>query len=294
MVHETNIKVILITMEISKVINSLIESGINIIGVIESKRKNTNKQTKEMENFCLENGLPYYFMNEGCNNRLENWVRKLEPDLVVINRMSELLKKNILEIPKKGCINLHPTLLPKYRGGFPLFWTYYNYDLNQGVTVHYIDEGEDTGDIIYQKNYRMTLGTTEEELLEDLVYKIGTEVLIKSILDIENNCAPRIKQAKTSPTVRARQIKTCEYKKIIDWEEWGIERIWHLLRGTQNWLNVFDFTEIQGEVLKWKILKYVKGDVKPQQKLGKVYKEEDAYFVYCRHGKIFMELSIEV
>ncbi|MGE7128837.1 methionyl-tRNA formyltransferase [Lysinibacillus xylanilyticus] len=281
-------------MEVSNVIHSLIESGINIIGVIESKRKNPNMQTKELENFCLENGLPYHFMNEGCNDKLENWVRKLEPDLIVVNRMSELLKKNLLEIPKKGCINLHPTLLPKYRGGFPFFWTYYDYDLNQGVTVHYIDESEDTGDIIYQKSYRMPLGATEEELLEVLVFKIGVEMLIKTILDIENNCAPRIKQPRISPTVRARQIKPNEYKQIIGWEEWEIERIWHLLRGTQNWLNVFDFSEIQGEVLKWNILQYVKKDVKSRQKLGKVYKDDDAYFVYCRQGKIFMELNIRV
>lgn len=280
-------------MDVSKVISSLVESPINIIGVIESKRKNPTKQTDEMKTFCQENRLPYYFMNEGCNERLENWVRNLEPDLIVVNGMSELLKKNILDIPKKGCINLHPTLLPNYRGGYPIFWTFYNSDITPGVTVHYIDEGEDTGNIIYQESYDLPLGSTEEQFIENIEFKIGVKLLIKSILEIENNCAPSIKQPKTSPTVRARQIKASEYKEIIDWESWGIERIWHLLRGTQNWLNVFDFEMIHGEVLTWRILQFVKEDVKPQLELGKVYKEDDAYVVYCRQGKIFMELSIE-
>lgn len=287
-----NLKVILITMGVSKVVDLLLEHSINIVGIIESKQRNLNKQTMELKDFCLGNGLPYYFMNEGCNDRLENWVRKVDPDLIVVYGMTELLKKNILEIPKKGCINLHPSILPKYRGSHPIFWTFYTYDLNPGVTVHYIDEGEDTGDIIYQESYDLPRGSTEEELLENLEFRIGVKLLIKSIQDINNNCAPRIKQPIKSPTVRARQIQTSEYKNVVDWENWDIGRIWNLLRGTQNWLDVFDFSDIHGEVSKWRILHYVK-EVESRLKLGKVYKKDDVYFVVCKQGKIFIELCIE-
>ncbi|WP_397538315.1 hypothetical protein [Rummeliibacillus pycnus] len=129
------------------------------------------------------------------------------------------------------------------------------------------------------------------EHLEDI---IGGKLLLKSIIDIENGSAPRIKQPKERPTVRARQIKASEYKEIIDWEEWEIERIWHLLRGTQNWLNVFDFSEIQGEVSKWRILHFEREEVLSSLKLGTAYQEEDTYFVYCRKGKIYMELSVDL
>ena len=288
----TNLKVIFITMGISNVFNMLLGSEISIIGVIESKKRNVNKQNEELKNFCLEKGLPYYFMNEGCNVHLEKWVKELEPDLIVISGMSELLKGNILNIPKKGCINLHLALLPKYRGSHPIFWTYYNLDLNPGVTVHYIDEGEDTGNIIYQKSYDLPIGSTEEEMIR-LSSDLGGKLLIKSIFDIENDCAPRIKQPIESPTVRARQIQPNEYKEIINWKEWEIERIWHLLRGTQNWFNVFDFSEIQGNISKWRILNYAKKDVKSSLELGKVYKRDDLYFVLCGLGNIYMEISIE-
>ncbi|WP_053584244.1 methionyl-tRNA formyltransferase [Lysinibacillus contaminans] len=288
----TNLKVILITMGVSKVINTLLDSEINIIGVIESKKRNVNMQHEELKNFCLEIGLPYYFMNEGCNDRLEKWVKELEPDLIVISGMSELLKGNILNIPKKGCINLHLALLPKYRGSHPIFWTYYNHDLNPGATVHYIDEGEDTGNIICQESYDLPIGSTEEEMIR-LSSNLGCKLLIKSILEIENNCAPSIKQPIESPTVRARQIHPDEYKEIVNWKEWEIERIWHLLRGTQNWFNVFDFSEIQGNVSKWRILNYSKKDVRSRLDLGKVYKRDDLYFVLCGLGYIYMEISFE-
>lgn len=154
----TNLRVLFITMSVNKVFTSIVESHVNVIGVIESKSKNPARQKTNLKEFCEEHNLPYYFMNKGCNAELENWVKSLEPDLIVVNGMSELLKKNIIDIPKKGCINLHPTLLPKYRGPYPYFWIFYDMDLNQGSTVHYIDEGEDTGDIIYQESCRIPFG----------------------------------------------------------------------------------------------------------------------------------------
>lgn len=287
------LRIIFITMGLSNVLNSLLESSINIVGVIESKQRNSNKYNKELKEYCFVNGLSYYFMNEGCNEQIENWIRELEPDLIVTFGMSELLKKNIIDIPNRGCINLHFSLLPKYRGSHPIFWTFYNYDLNPGVTVHYIDEGEDTGNIIYQEEYDLPVGSTEEDLIH-LSSEIGIKLLIKSILDIENNCEPQICQPINSPTERARQIKPDEYQRIVDWESLGLERTWHLLRGTQNWLNVFDFSSIDGKVSKWRILDYIKQDIQPQLKLGKVYKGDKNYFVYCGSGLIYMDINVEV
>lgn len=288
----SRLKVIFITMGVSEVMNTLLESSVNIIGVIESKQRNTDKKNDQLENFCLEKKLPYYFMNKGCNDHLEKWMKKLEPDLIVVFGMSELLKVNILNIPKKGCVNLHLSLLPKYRGSHPIFWTFYNYDLNPGVTIHYINEGEDIGNIIYQESYDMPIGTTEEEMII-LSSNLGSKLLIRAILAIDNNCAPSIKQPIGSPTVRARQIQLNEYKDIVNWKEWEIERIWHLLRGTQNWLNVFDFSEIQEKVSKWRILNFSKQAVQSQFKLGKVYKKDNLYFVTCSLGYIYLEIFME-
>ena len=277
-------------MGVSNVFTALLEAGINIIGVIESK---SNNRSMNLQNFCQEYCIPYYYMNNRSDEQLETWTRQLEPDLIVINSMSELLKKNIWDIPNKGCINLHPTLLPKYRGGYPFFWTFYDMDLNPGITVHYIAEGEDTGDIIYQESFPIPLGCTEEQLIDILETQNGVRLLLKAISDIENDCAPRIKQPKESPTVRARKTHPSEFKTIIDWEKWEIERIWHLLRGTQNWLDVFDFSEIPEAIAKWRIQDYIKEDISAPFEFGKVYSIDDQYLLYCRQGKIFMELTFE-
>ncbi|QCR31974.1 methionyl-tRNA formyltransferase [Lysinibacillus sp. SGAir0095] len=290
---ESNLKVVFITMGVTNVFTSLLEAGIQIIGVIESRSKNATNRSLSLQSFCQESSIPYYYMDNGCDELLESWVRELEPDLIVINSMSELLKKNILDIPNKGCINLHPTLLPKYRGGYPFFWTFYDMDLNPGITVHYIDEGEDTGDIIYQESYPIPLGCTEEQLIDILETQNGVRLLLQAITDIEKDSAPRIKQTKDSPTVRARKISPNEFPTIIDWEKWEIERIWHLLRGTQNWLDVFDFTEIPQYVSKWRIQDYTKEEFSTPVEFGKVYSKDDEYLVYCGQGKITMELIFE-
>ncbi|MCM3386879.1 hypothetical protein M3649_01890 [Ureibacillus chungkukjangi] len=287
---QSNLKVVFITMEVTQVLHSLLESA-KVVGLVESKRKNPSKQTNQLRDFCSERNLPYYFMNDGCSVNFENWLKELEPDLIVIFGMSELLKKNIIDIPKKGCINLHPSLLPKYRGGYPIFWMYYHFDLNPGVTVHYIDEGEDTGNIIYQESINLPIGATEEEFFDNLINKKGIELLLRAIEDIEKDCAPSIQQQVDGSTKRARQIRPEQYKEIIDWETWDIVRIWHLLRGTQNWLNVFDLSEIQGDIKKWRILNYSCED--SPFELGKVFKEDSQYFVSCGQGKIYMELTME-
>ena len=110
-----------------------------------------------LKSFAKKEKIPYYYMNKGSDKNLENWVKCINPDIIVVYSMSQLLKENIFSIPKYGTINLHAGLLPNYRGPFPYFWMYYNTDKKGGVTVHYIDEGEDTGDIIYQEVYDIPL-----------------------------------------------------------------------------------------------------------------------------------------
>ncbi|MGI6455390.1 MAG: formyltransferase family protein [bacterium] len=88
---------------------------------------------------------------------LERWVREKNPDFICVKSMSQLLKENIFSIPKYGTINLHPSILPNYRGPNPLFWTMFNQECESGMTVHYINKGEDTGDILRQYTIKMRM-----------------------------------------------------------------------------------------------------------------------------------------
>ena len=119
-------------------------------------------------------------------------VRKLEIDLIVSVSTPQIFKKSLLSIPKLGCINIHGAPLPKYRGMLPSFWMLANGEAKAGVTVHYMNEHLDDGDIILQVEFDIT----PDDILHSLIRrskKVGAELLLKAITQIENGtvvCKP--------------------------------------------------------------------------------------------------------
>ncbi len=165
---------------------------------------------------------------------------------------------------------------------------YYNTEKKGGVTVHYIDDGEDTGDIIYQEKYNIPLGMKSPDMLNLSIGQIGVNLLLKALNDIEN--LPKITQYKESPTAKARNIKPEEHKNIIEWNKWNIERIWHLLRGTELWLNAVEQPKGIYKNQRWIVEKFKKCDM-VNYEISKIYKENKKYFVACKDGKIFLSLK---
>ena len=108
--------------------------------------------------------------------------------------MSHLLKENVFSIPKFGTVNLHYSYLPEYRGPAPLFWEYYDYVLNPGVTLHYMDKGEDTGDIIYQETDSINPGEKLEEVNQKLSFT-GSKLISKMMENLETRKCPENKAA---------------------------------------------------------------------------------------------------
>jgi methionyl-tRNA formyltransferase len=249
------------------------------------------KEAKSLKSYAVEKNIPYYYMNNGSDKNLEQWVKNINPDVIVVYSMSQLLKENIFSIPKYGTINLHPALLPSYRGPNPDFWMYYDGVKEGGVTVHYIDKGEDTGDIIYQEKYDFQLGLKSPQMLDLSIGKIGANLLLKALDNLEN--LPRVAQSTESPTKKARNIKAEEHKNIIDWQNWEIERIWHLLRGTELWLNALDQPKGIYKGQRWAIEEFEKCDINGYE-VSKVYKESNKYFVACNDGKIFLNLKFSL
>lgn len=117
----------------------------------------------------------------------------LRPDLIVVAAFSQILKAELLGIPRSGCINMHPSLLPKYRGPNPFYWVLENREVKTGVTVHYIDEGIDTGDIILSEEIRISDNETESTLREKSIV-LGAELLVRSVRLIRQGKASRTPQ----------------------------------------------------------------------------------------------------
>ena len=120
-------------------------------------------------------------------------LRALEPELIVVAAYGRILPKEVLELPKYGCINVHSSLLPKYRGAAPINWAVVNGDAETGVTIMYMAEGLDTGDIIAQRATAIGPEENAEELYTRLA-ELGAELLSETVASIADGTARRTPQ----------------------------------------------------------------------------------------------------
>ena len=127
-----------------------------------------------------ELGIPVYQPASIRGQDAEELIASLSPDLIISAAYGKILPKNILNIPNKGCLNVHGSLLPKYRGAAPVQWAIYNGDDKTGVTLMHMDDGIDTGDIISVAETPITLDMNAAILMDELS-TLGTELLIKTL-----------------------------------------------------------------------------------------------------------------
>lgn len=127
--------------------------------------------------------IPIYKTKNVNNKNSLNFIKNLEPDLLVSVFFNQILGKKLLRI-SRNCINIHPAYLPNYRGMSPVFWALANDESCAGVTVHYIDEGIDTGEIIYQQKIPISPNDTEHSLYFKCC-EAGTSLLLKALMYIE-------------------------------------------------------------------------------------------------------------
>jgi methionyl-tRNA formyltransferase len=305
------VRIVLITQGLSRVVSPLINSEFNIVGIIESATRNYGqnskphrrnfknllgftKQKQTLENLSAQLSIPYFFFRNN-NKDLISWLNSVKPDLIVVYSMSQLLHAKILEISPLGVINIHPSLLPDYRGPNPWFWMYYNGDKQGGVTLHYLDSGEDTGDIVYQKKYDIPLGMKSPHMQDVAIGKIGVEILLKALSILScGEKLPRIEQPVTSGTERARNISVDEHDSLIDWKNWPIERIWHFMRGTELWLNSIHQPSGVFKGLRWKVLEFEKCDSANTKISGSVERDSTGYYVVCRDGAIRLDVKFRL
>ena len=181
----------------------------------------------EVKVYAQEKGLKIYQpakLRE--NEEITQIIKDINPDVICVVAYGKIIPKEILDIPKYGCINVHPSLLPKYRGPAPIQWAILNGDEKTGVTTMYLDEGMDSGDIILQEETKIGENETSGELW-DRLSKIGAELLVETIKQIEEGTAPRKKQGNRfiiAPMLEKEMAK-------INWEEQNAEEIKNLVRG---------------------------------------------------------------
>lgn len=294
-------KVIVITQGISRIVFPLLNSGHEIVGIIESAPRpkkswvykvyrKSKKYIGKLARLCKARNLPYYFLDGKVKLDLLEWVQNKSPDIIVVFSMSQLLPSELFNLPRFGTINLHPSYLPDYRGPLPDYWQYYNMEMSPGVTIHYVDSGEDTGPIIEQERIPIELGITSPEWLDIVVGTIGVKLLLKVLDDIQKGKVKSFPQPTVSKTIRARSIKVSEHDMQINWEEWQIEKIWHVLRGTQLWLNAIEQPSGLLKGQRWIIGSFHK-KTNTDYKVKSIVKINGRYHLICKDG--YIELAIK-
>jgi len=303
----TKLRILILTKGVNSVVKALTASQHNIVGIAEGfygnkkqsrwqkirctltlLREKFRSPAKSLRNFAAEKTIPYLCIDKAHAVSTKDWIKALQPDLIVVFWLPRLLKEDIFTIPPLGTINLHPSRLPGYRGPNPFFWAYYDYNLNPGATVHYIDKGEDTGDIILQDSVHINAGTTLSETASMVLDETGVSLLMQGVDLIARGQATRLPQPQISPLPKARHVSLKEYQTIIDWENWPTERIWHFLRGTAYWLHKSRLWTAGHPGVKWTIKEF---EIAPtgQWSLGCLYSKNSRYFVTCSDGRIFLQ-----
>lgn len=146
-------------------------------------------------------------------------LKYLKPDLIVVAAYGQILTKEILHLPKYGCLNIHASLLPKYRGASPIHAAIAAGERQSGVTIMWMDEGLDTGDILSQETVTIRRHETAQTL-HDRLAKIGADALLKALPLIETGSAPRTKQDKNKATLTKKLKKEDGH---INWDRPQIE-----------------------------------------------------------------------
>ena len=233
-------------------LDAIYNAGHEILGVVTNPDRPKGRGMKlvasPVKEYALSKELEIY-QPEKVKNNIEfiEKMKALEPDVICVVAYGKILPKEILDIPRLGCINVHGSLLPKYRGAAPIQWAVINGDKVTGITTMYMDIGMDTGDMILKQEVEVGPDETTGEVWNKLS-KIGGQLLVKTLEQIENGTAPRIKQ---SDDFSMAPMLDKEMSKI-DWDNKSAIEIKNLVRGLDPIMGTYSY--LDGKKIKiWKV-----------------------------------------
>lgn len=237
-------------------LKKLIDEKFDVVGVFtqpdKPKGRGMELCASPVKDLALENGLPVFQPVKMRDGTALAQIKALEPDILVVVAYGRILPDDILAVPKYGAINVHGSLLPKYRGAAPIQWAVLNGDKITGVTTMYLASEMDTGDIIYTAETEIGEYETSGELF-DRLKDMGAELLVKTLRDIDAGIAPRTPQDHSKASYVTMLDKSiCP----IDWNKTPREVLKHIY-GLQPW--PVATMELEGKTVRVFAAKYTDG-----------------------------------
>ena len=232
----------------AEVLRAILEAGYRVTGVVTqpdwAKGRKKTPVMCPVKELAVREGLRVFQPQKVRLPEAVEEVRSMEPDVIIVAAFGQILPKSLLDIPKCGCINVHASLLPEYRGAAPIQQAILDGKKETGVTIMRMDEGLDTGDMISKRTVSISGEDTGGSLTEKLS-KAGAELLVGTLPDILNGEAVCTPQPACPDMPYVRTIKKEQGR--IDWNE-DADSICRKVRAYSPWPSAF--TEIDGNPFK--------------------------------------------
>lgn len=262
-------------------LEAILDAG-HKVGLVVTQPDKAQGRSKELKppavkQCALKHNLPVFQPERIKKEEAVAVLKQYDADLYVVAAFGQILSKEILDIPKFGCINIHASLLPKYRGAAPIQWAVINGEEKTGVTIQQMNEGVDTGDILLQKEYYLQKDETGESLFDRLC-DLGAVAIVEAIEKIEDGSITKTPQNEEESTHAKMLTKAMG---LIDFHK-SAENIERLVRGLNSWPSAYTF--YKGKTMKiWKaeVMRHI-DDAKNQYVPGTIVeKDKESFSVVC-------------
>ncbi len=260
-------------------LEKLVDSGREVCGVYTQADKPQGRghrlQPPAVKARALELGLPVYQPDSLRDEAVQEQIRNLKPDVIVVAAYGKLLPEAVLNIPPMGCMNVHGSLLPKYRGAAPIQWSVLNGDAVAGVTTMRMAKGLDTGDILLQVETPVGAEETSGELFDRLKV-LGAELLLETL--------DRLEQGTITPTPQEEAMAThapmlTKDMARLDWAR-PAQELHNWIRGLNPWPCAAGY--LNGKRLRLFASRIVPGQGEP----GTLENRDGELIVYCGEGAL--------
>lgn len=265
-------------------LQKLIDEKYDIIGVVTQPDKPQNRGKKlgmpPVKELALKYDIPVYQPIKARDEEFVATLKELNPDIIVVVAFGQILPKSILDIPKFGCINVHVSLLPKYRGAAPINWVIINGEEKTGVSTMFMDEGLDTGDVILQSEFALDDEITAGELHDKMTVE-GAKVLCETLDLIKEGKAPRTPQNHDEFSYAPIMDKNLGH---VDFSK-SAKEVHNLVRGVNPWPSAYtNYMDKKMKVWKTKVL-----DEKSSKEPGTILKvDQDGIKVATKDNVILI------
>lgn len=239
-------------------LDAIREDGFQVVGVLDSIRR--KERYTRWDRWMMKHSK----LTESCGSDIdvcvtddlngietERFIREKDCNLICVASACQLLKEHIINIPMYGVINAHGAVLPDYRGANPPYWVFRNFEHGGGVTLHFVDTGEDTGDIITVEHFDIPHGMSKKQY-DAAEVKAAVQGYKKALGMLVSGTAERSPQGE-SPHPQARNVTREDF--LLDYGSWEVERAYHFLRGTDGIRQIYS-----GGLCSYEVLDFLKSD----------------------------------